>query len=157
MSAIAPCLWFDSQAEEAATFYVSLLDNSRITDVSRYGEGGPQPAGTAIMVHFELDGVAFQALNGGPQFAFTEAVSLAVSTTSQEHTDRLWTALIADGGEESMCGWLKDKYGLSWQIVPTRLGELLSGADAEGAGRAMQAMLTMRKIDIAGLERAYNG
>lgn len=132
MTAIAPCLWFDSQAEEAADFYVSLLGNSRITDVSWYGEGGPQ-------------------------FLFTEAMSLAVSTPSQEETDRLWTALSADGGEESMCGWLKDKYGLSWQIVPTRLGELLSGADAEGAGRAMQAMLTMRKIDIAGLERAYNG
>ncbi|MHA7292398.1 VOC family protein [Arthrobacter sp. HLT1-21] len=157
MSAIAPCLWFDAQAEEAATFYVSLFGKSRIVDVSRYGDGGPQPAGTAIMVQFELDGVAFQALNGGPLFPFTEAVSLAVSTTSQEETDRLWAALIADGGEESRCGWLKDKYGLSWQIVPTRLGELLSGPDAEGAGRAMQAMLAMRKIDIAGLERAYHG
>ncbi|MHA7272886.1 VOC family protein [Arthrobacter sp. TMT4-20] len=157
MSAIATCLWFDAQAEEAAKFYVSLLDNSRITDVSRFGDNGPQPDGTAIMVQFELDGVAFQALNGGPQFAFTEAVSLSVSTTSQKETDRLWDALTADGGEESMCGWLKDRYGLAWQIVPARLGELLSGADAEGSARAMHTMLKMRKIDIGVLERAYLG
>lgn len=157
MSVIATCLWFDNQAEEAAEFYVSLLDNSRITDVSRFGANGPQPAGTAIMVQFELDGVAFQALNGGPQFAFTEAVSLSVSTASQAETDRLWNALTANGGEESMCGWLKDRFGLSWQIVPTRLGELLAGTDAEGSARAMQAMLQMRKIDIAELERAHTG
>ena len=157
MPALTTCLWFDSQAEEAAEFYVSLIDNSRITNVSRYGDGAPVPAGTVMVVDFELDGVPYQGLNGGPMFTFSEAVSLVVSTASQEETDRLWNTLTSDGGEESMCGWLKDKYGLSWQIVPTRLGELLAGPDADGAARAMQAMLTMRKLDIAELERAYNG
>ncbi|MBE0009716.1 MULTISPECIES: VOC family protein [unclassified Arthrobacter] len=157
MSVMTTCLWFDTQAEEAAKFYVSLIGNSRITNISRYGDGAPVPADTVMTVDFLLDGVPYQGLNGGPMFQFTEAVSLVVSTPSQEETDRLWTALTADGGEESMCGWLKDRYGLSWQIVPARLGELLAGPDAEGASRTMQAMLTMRKIEISELERAYNG
>lgn len=156
MQKITPCLWFDNQAEEAANFYVSLFNNSRITDVSRYGEGAPMPEGTALAVDFVLDGVEFQALNGGPAFTFTEAISLSVETQTQEETDEFWERLIADGGQPSQCGWLKDKYGLSWQIVPKVLGELMSDPDQQKAGRVMQAMLQMTKIEISELRAAYD-
>ncbi|MEX0750351.1 MAG: VOC family protein [Dehalococcoidia bacterium] len=155
MQTIVPYLWFDSQAEEAMRFYTALFPNSRVGDVSRYGEGMPMPAGTVMSATFELDGQEFVALNGGPMFKFTEAISLFVKCETQEEVDRLWSALTAHGGEESMCGWLKDRYGLSWQIIPNALGKLLGDPDPEKAGRVMQAMLQMRKIDIAGLREAY--
>jgi len=154
MQKITPCLWFDDQAEDAARFYVSLFRNSTIQDVSRYGEGAPRPAGTAMMVSFVLDGLEVQALNGGPEFSFTEAISLSVTAQTQDEIDHLWEQL-TDGGEPGQCGWLKDRYGLSWQIVPPVLGELLGGPDPERSRRVMQAMLAMSKIDIAGLRAAY--
>jgi predicted 3-demethylubiquinone-9 3-methyltransferase (glyoxalase superfamily) len=154
MQKITPYLWFDNQAEEAANFYTSILKPSKITDVKRYGEGGPAPAGTAMIVAFELHGQEFIALNGGPQFKFTEAISFYVSCQTQAEVDELWEKLSA-GGEKGPCGWLKDKYGLSWQIIPTALPELLGDPDPEKAGRVMQAMLHMSKIDIQGLRRAY--
>jgi predicted 3-demethylubiquinone-9 3-methyltransferase (glyoxalase superfamily) len=154
MSEITPCLWFDSEGEEAARFYVSLFPNSRITGISYYGEAGPGPAGAVLTVGFELDGRPFTALNGGPEFSFTEAVSLQIDCADQAEADRYWAALTADGGEESMCGWLKDKYGLSWQVVPRRLQELISDPDPGRARRAMEKMLTMRRIDIAEVEAA---
>lgn len=157
MQNIRPCLWFDNQAEEAANFYVSLFENSRIIDISRYGEGAPFPAGTALTVLFEIDGMRVQALNGGPAFAFTEAVSLAVDARTQADIDRLWDALTAEGGAPGQCGWLTDRYGLSWQIVPPRLGELLADPDRERADRVMQAMLQMTKLDIGVLETAHSG
>ncbi len=157
MNPIKMCLWFDTQAEQAANFYVSLFDNSRIVAVSRYGEGAPLPAGTALAVEFELDGVPMQAINGATAPAPSLAISLSVSAPTQPEIDRLWGALIADGGAPSQCGWLTDKYGFAWQIVPPRLGELLADPDTAKAGRAMQAMLTMTKLDIAALESAYNG
>lgn len=151
MQKITPFLWFDSQAEEAANFYVSIFKNSKILGVNRAGEAGP-----AITVSFELDGLAFTALNGGPHFTFSEAISLYVDCTSQEEVDELWAKLTA-GGEESMCGWLKDKYGLSWQIVPRILIELMQDKDPAKAKRVTEAMLQMRKIDIAKLQQAYAG
>ena len=154
MQKITPFLWFDDQAEDAARFYVSLFRNSTILDVSRYGEGAPRPAGTAMMVSFVLDGLEVQALNGGPEFSFTEAISLSVTAQTQDEIDHLWEQL-TDGGEPGQCGWLKDRYGLSWQIVPPVLGELLGGPDPERSRRVMQAMLAMSKIDIAGLRAAY--
>jgi predicted 3-demethylubiquinone-9 3-methyltransferase (glyoxalase superfamily) len=154
---IAPCLWFDGDAETAVELYTSLLPDSRVTSLSRYGEGARFPAGTAFVVEFELAGRSFMALNGGPEFAFTEAISLSVACEDQAEVDRLWDALIADGGEPSQCGWLKDRFGLSWQIVPTRLGELMQDPDPEKAGRVQQAMLGMRKLDIAALEAAHRG
>ena len=156
MSSISPFLWFDSQAEEAATFYVSLFPDSRIVSVARYPEGAPQPAtpGAAMSVSFVLDGLDFQALNGGPQFAFTEAISLFVTAETQEKIDFYWDALTSDGGEAGQCGWLKDRWGLSWQIVPPALGDLLGDPDIERAGRVMRAMLGMQKIVIADLENA---
>jgi predicted 3-demethylubiquinone-9 3-methyltransferase (glyoxalase superfamily) len=154
MSSISPFLWFDSEAEQAAEFYVSLFPNSSISDVARYPEGSPMPAGSAMSVTFLLDGVEVQALNGGPEFAFTEAFSFFVEVETQEEIDRYWDALTADGGEESQCGWLKDRWGLSWQIVPKAMGELLGGADTERAARAMQVMLGMKKLVIAELEAA---
>jgi predicted 3-demethylubiquinone-9 3-methyltransferase (glyoxalase superfamily) len=157
MQKITPCLWFDTQAEDAAHYYVSIFKDSRINDVSRYGEGAPVPAGTAMMVDFELQGVAFQALNGGPAFSFSEAVSFSVEAPTQADIDYLWDALTADGGEPGRCGWLKDKYGLSWQIVPPLLGELMSDPDSEKAGRVMQAMLAMGKIVISELQDAHRG
>lgn len=157
MQKIVPSLLFDHEAEEAATFYVSVFENSEITDVSRYGEGAPLPAGTALAVSFVVDGVEFKAINGGPDVTFTEATSFSVSAETQEEIDRLWDTLTADGGEPSMCGWLKDKYGLSWQIVPPILGELMNDPDPEKSGRVMQAMLGMGKLDIAELRAAYNG
>jgi predicted 3-demethylubiquinone-9 3-methyltransferase (glyoxalase superfamily) len=156
MSKITPCLWFDTDGEEAARFYTSLFPNSRIGHVSRYGEAGPGPAGTAMTVSFELDGEPFLALNGGPNHTFSDAVSFKVSCADQDEVDRFWDAL-TEGGEEGRCGWLKDRFGLSWQIVPTRLPELLGNPDAEKAGRAMAAMMTMKKIQIDALERAATG
>jgi predicted 3-demethylubiquinone-9 3-methyltransferase (glyoxalase superfamily) len=156
MQKIVTYLWFDSQAEEAAELYTSLFENSRITQVQRYGDVGPGPAGTAMMVGFELAGQEFLALNGGPQYKFTEAVSLFVKCKDQKEVNRLWAAL-TKGGEEQPCGWLKDRFGLSWQIIPDALPRLMGDPDPEKAGRVMQAMLQMRKIDLAGLERAYAG
>ena len=156
MQNITPCLWFDDQGEDAANFYVSIFERSRILGVSRYGEGAPVPAGTAMVVEFELDGLRLQALNGGPAFNFTEAISLSIAAPTQADIDRLWDALTADGGEPGQCGWLKDKYGLSWQVVPPRLSELLSDPDPAKAGAVMQAMLPMGKLDLAALEAAYN-
>ncbi len=153
MSKITPCLWFDTQGEEAAQFYTSIFSNSRIVHVARYGEAGPRPAGTVMVVVFELDGQRFLALNSGPQFTFSEAISLQVDCRSQEEVDEYWSRL-GEGGEEGPCGWLKDRYGLSWQIVPTRLTELLDDPDPETSQRVMRAMLEMRKIDIAALEQA---
>ena len=153
MQKILTYLWFDNQAEEAAMFYTSLFDESRILDVSRYGDAGPGPVGQAMTVKFRLAGQEFLALNGGPAFRFNEAISLLVNCADQAEVDELW-ARLTEGGEESQCGWLKDKYGLSWQIIPTALMDLLGDPDPGRAGRAMQAMLGMRKIDIAALRRA---
>ena len=155
MQKITPFLWFDDQAEEAAEFYVSLFKNSAITGVSRYGEGAPAPVGTAMSVTFVLDGLEFQALNGGPEFSFTEAISLFVTAETQDEIDHLWGKLTS-GGEPGQCGWLKDRYRLSWQIVPPVLGELLGDRDADRSSRVMQAMLGMGKIDIAALRAAYD-
>lgn len=160
MQKITPCLWFDDQAEEAARFYTSVFRDSRVLNITRYGEAGHEvhgrSAGTVMTVEFEIQGQKFTALNGGPQFRFTEAISLAVDCADQEEVDRYWSAL-SDGGEEGPCGWLKDRYGLSWQVVPRTLPELLSSADADRAGRVMEAMLRMKKIDIAALKAAYDG
>jgi predicted 3-demethylubiquinone-9 3-methyltransferase (glyoxalase superfamily) len=156
MPKITPFLWFDDQAEEAMNFYVSLFKNSRVISVSRYGDGGPRPKGMVMTATFELDGQQITALNGGPEFKFTEAFSFAVSCDTQEEVDRLWNKL-TDGGEASQCGWLKDRYGLSWQIVPKALPELLGDKDPVKANRVMQAMLKMKKIDVAALRRAYDG
>ncbi len=154
MQKITPNLWFDTEAEEAAKFYTSIFKDSKIDAVSHYGEAGPRPAGMVLTVDFQLEGQKFTALNGGPDFKFTEAISLLVNCESQEEVDELW-ATLSEGGEEGPCGWLKDRYGLSWQIIPTRLGELLQDKDAERANRVMDAMLQMGKIDIAALEKAY--
>lgn len=154
MPKIRTFLWYDDQAEEAARFYTSLLPNSRVTNTTRYENAGP--SGTVTIVEFELDGQQFTAMNAGPHFKFTEAISIEVSTEDQEETDRLWNALIANGGAPSMCGWLKDRFGLSWQIVPKALPRLLA-LPGEAGQRAMQAMLKMQKLDIAELERAAKG
>lgn len=156
MNGIETCLWFDTQAEEAAQFYVSLFPNSRIKETSHYGEGAPVPAGTVLMVTFDLDGRPFQALNGGPHYQFTPAVSFAISCHGQEEVDYYWDALVA-GGEESQCGWLIDRFGLSWQVVPDVLGSLIGSPDAAAGQRAMAAMLQMRKLDIATLQAAHDG
>jgi predicted 3-demethylubiquinone-9 3-methyltransferase (glyoxalase superfamily) len=153
---ITTCLWFDSQAEEAADFYVSVFDGSRILNVAHYGEGGPGPAGQAMTVEFEIEGRKFLGLNGGPAFTFSEAVSFVIDCSSQEEVDRYWTSL-TEGGSEGQCGWLKDKYGVSWQVVPSVMGQLLGGPDPEGSQRTMQAMLGMRKLEIAELQAAYDG
>ena len=153
ISRISPCLWFDTQAEQAAEFYTSLFEDSRVVEISRYGDAGPRPAGTAMTVVFELEGLRFTALNGGPEFTFNEAVSFQISCEGQDEVDRLWDAL-SEGGEEGPCGWLKDRFGLSWQIIPTALPQLLSQPDPEKAQRVMQAMLAMKKLDIGELERA---
>jgi predicted 3-demethylubiquinone-9 3-methyltransferase (glyoxalase superfamily) len=153
MQRITPCLWFDTQGEEAANFYVSLFKNSRITDVGYYGEAGPRPAGTVMIVAFELDGQPFTALNGGPEFTFDEAISFQVACESQEEVDHYWDGLSA-GGEEGPCGWLKDRYGVSWQVVPNVMLELLKDPDAGRSQRAMAAMMTMKKIDIAAVQAA---
>jgi predicted 3-demethylubiquinone-9 3-methyltransferase (glyoxalase superfamily) len=153
MKKITPCLWFDTEGEEAAHFYTSVFPNSRIVEVSHYGSAGPRPEGTVMTVSFELDGQPFVALNGGPDFTFSEAISFQVDCESQEEVDAYWSTL-SEGGEEGPCGWLKDKFGLSWQIVPTVLPELLSDPDREKSQRVMQAMLSMKKIEIDELERA---
>ncbi len=153
MQKITPCLWFDTEGEEAARFYTSVFPNSRVTEVTRYGSAGPRPEGTVMTVSFELDGQHFVALNGGPEFTFNEAISFQVSCQTQEEVDRFWSAL-AGGGEEGPCGWLKDRFGVSWQIIPTALPELLSDPDREKSQRVMQAMLGMKKIEISELERA---
>ena len=151
MKKITPFLWFDTQAEEAMNFYVSLFKNSKVLGVSR------GPDGNAFTVSFELDGQEFMALNAGPLFKFNESISMFVSCEDQTEVDYFWDKLTADGGEESMCGWLKDKYGLSWQIVPKQLGELMGDSDPEKSGRVMQAMLKMQKIVVADLQKAYDG
>jgi predicted 3-demethylubiquinone-9 3-methyltransferase (glyoxalase superfamily) len=153
MPEITPWLWFDTEGEEAASFYTSVFPNSRILEVTRYGSAGPRPEGTVMTVTFELDGQKFGALNGGPEFSFSEAISFMVSCKDQDEVDTYWETL-SEGGEKGPCGWLKDKYGVSWQIVPTALDELLSDPDREKSQRVMEAMLQMGKIDIAGLERA---
>lgn len=153
MTTITPCLWFDTQGEEAAEFYTSIFENSRILHTARYGEAGPRPAGSAMTVSFELDGQKFVALNGGPEFTFSEAISFQIACRSQEEVDAYWSRL-GDGGEEGPCGWLKDRFGVSWQIVPNRLSELLGDPDPETSQRVMRAMLQMRKIDIEALEQA---
>lgn len=153
---IVPFLWFDSQAEEAANFYVSVFKNSRINTVSRYGDTGPGPKGGVMVVSFQLAGQQFMALNGGPYFTFTPAVSFLVQCETQQEVDEFWEKL-SKGGKTEQCGWLKDKYGLSWQIIPTALGEMLSDPDHAKSQRVMQAMLQMTKIDIEGLKKAYAG
>ena len=152
---ITPFLWFDNNAEEAMNHYVSIFKNARIVSVSRYGEAGPGPKGSVMTGTFEIEGQQFMALNGGPHFKFTEAISLFVNCGTQAEVDELWGKLSA-GGSESQCGWLKDKFGLSWQIIPSALGELLGDPDPRKSRRVMQAMLKMGKIDIAGLQAAYN-
>ncbi len=151
---ISPFLWFDHQAEEAARFYTSIFKNSKIEKIIRYGEAGPGPAGSVMTVAFELDGQKFTGLNGGPHFTFTEAISFVVNCETQAEVDEYWAKLSA-GGQEVQCGWLKDKFGLSWQIVPMRLIELLEDKDIAKSQRVMKAMMQMKKIEIAGLERAY--
>jgi predicted 3-demethylubiquinone-9 3-methyltransferase (glyoxalase superfamily) len=156
MSGIAPCLWFDGNAEQAAQLYTSLFKDSRIDKVNRSPADNPStPAGAVLTVEFTLSGRPFIGLNGGPQFPFTEAVSFSIDCEDQAEVDRFWDALIDGGGEASRCGWLKDQFGVSWQVIPRQLPELLGGADREGAARAMEAMLEMTKIDVAKLQDAY--
>ena len=155
MSKITPFLTFNDQAEEAVNLYVSLFKNSKILSINRFGEGAPMPAGTVMTVSFVLDGQEFTALNGGPHFTFTDGFSLYVSCETQAEVDELWEKISA-GGEKGQCGWLKDKYGVSWQIIPTALGQLLGDKDPHKAQNVMQAMLQMTKIDIAALRRAYD-
>jgi predicted 3-demethylubiquinone-9 3-methyltransferase (glyoxalase superfamily) len=155
MQKITPFLWFDDKAEEAMNFYVSIFKNSRVVSITRYGEAGPGAVGSVMTASFVLDGLEFVALNGGPQFTFSPAISFVVNCTTQEEVDELWAKLSA-GGKEVQCGWLEDRYGLSWQIVPTALVEMLNDADPAKANRVMQAMLQMVKIDIEGLRRAYD-
>jgi predicted 3-demethylubiquinone-9 3-methyltransferase (glyoxalase superfamily) len=152
---ITPCLWFNFNAEEAVNYYLSIFKNSRILEISHYGEAMPQHKGKVLILLFEIEGQQFQALNGGAEFPFTEAISLSVDCETQEEVDELWSKLSA-GGSEGQCGWLKDKFGLSWQIVPRTLTEMLKDKDADKAMRVMQAMFTMSKIDIARLQQAYN-
>ena len=157
MQKISPMLWFDTQAEEAANLYTSLFNNSKINQIARYPENTPGQAGTVMTVSFEVDGQEFTALNGGPLFKFTEAISFVVNCKDQAEVDKLWYGLTADGGEESQCGWLKDKFGVSWQIVPDALMELMSDPDKEKTDRVFQAMLKMKKLEIEGLKKAYTG
>jgi len=159
---ISPCLWFDDQAEAAAAFYTAIFNNSKVVNVSRYGEAGREvhgrPPGTVLTVAFELDGQSFTALNGGPVFKFNEAISLQVNCATQEEVDYYWEKLSAGGDDKAQqCGWLKDRFGVSWQIVPVVLVQMISDPDPAKAGRAMEAMLKMKKLDIAGLKRAYAG
>jgi predicted 3-demethylubiquinone-9 3-methyltransferase (glyoxalase superfamily) len=153
---ITPNLWFDTEGEEAASFYTSVFKNSRIVNVAYYTEAGPRPAGTVMTVEFELDGQRFVAINGGPEFTFSEAISLQIDCADQEEVDYYWEKL-SEGGEEGPCGWLKDRYGLSWQVVPTGMDEIFSDPDPERARRAMEAMFQMRKLDIATLRAAADG
>ena len=154
MQKITPFLWFDNQAEEAAQFYTSIFKDSKILQVSRYGDAGPGPKGTVMVVNFQIAGMQVTALNGGPLFKFSEAFSFVVNCENQREIDEYWSKLIAGGGQESQCGWLKDKFGFSWQIVPTVLGKLMANKDPKKANRVMQALLQMKKLDIARLEAA---
>jgi predicted 3-demethylubiquinone-9 3-methyltransferase (glyoxalase superfamily) len=156
MQKIIPNLWFDAEAEEAASFYISVFKNSRVVNVARYPEGSPGPAGTVMSIEFELDGERFVGINGGPQFTFSEAVSFQIGCEDQDEVDYYWERL-SEGGSEGPCGWLKDRFGLSWQVVPTGMDELFSDPNPERAQRAMQAMLGMKKLDIAALQRAADG
>ena len=156
MQKITTFLWFDNNAEEAVNFYVSLFKNSKVLSITRYGEAGPGPAGTVLTAAFQLQGQEFIALNGGPQFKFTEAISFSVNCETQEELDQYWEKL-SEGGEKGRCGWLKDKYGLSWQVNPVVLGEMLQDEDPEKAKRVMEAMLQMNKLDIETLKKAYEG
>jgi predicted 3-demethylubiquinone-9 3-methyltransferase (glyoxalase superfamily) len=151
------CLWFDGQAEEAAHHYVSIFKNSSVGDVTRYTEAGPGPAGSVLTVEFTANGQKFVALNGGPEFTFNEAISFQIHCADQEEVDHYWNKLLEGGGEPGPCGWLKDKYGVSWQVVPTALMDMITGPDQEKAARAMKAMLAMGKLDIAALQKAYDG
>ena len=157
MQKIVTNLWFDTEAEDAAKFYTSIFPNSRIVSVSHYGEAGPREAGMVLTVDFELDGQHYTGINGGPDFKFDEAISLLINCKDQDEVDYYWNKFVGEGGEAGPCGWCKDKFGLSWQVIPTRLGELLGSSDSEKATSAMQAMLQMKKIDVAELERAYEG
>ncbi len=154
MQKIAPFLWFDGKAEEAMNFYASIFKNSKIDTITRYGEEGPGPKGTVMSATFQLEGQEFMALNGGPLFTFSPAISFFVNCETQQEVDELWEKL-SEGGEKQRCGWLKDKYGMSWQIIPTALGQMLQDKDAQKSRRVMKAMLQMGKIDIAGLKLAY--
>ena len=158
---ITPCLWFDTQAEEAANFYVGIFTNSRIGNISRFPDAGKEihgkDAGSVMVVEFEIEGQTFTALNGGPQFTFDEAVSFQVMCETQAEVDYYWSKLTADGGAESQCGWLKDKFKLSWQVVPSIVPKLMTSGNAEGAKRVMNAYLKMKKVDIAAIQRAYDG
>ena len=156
MQKITPFLWFDNQAEEAMNFYTSIFKHSKIGNIARYGEAGPGPKGSVMTASFELEGQQFTALNGGPEYTFTPAISFFVNCATQEEVDELWEKL-SEGGEKGPCGWLKDKYGVSWQIVPTILGELLNNTDAKRSQRVIQAMLQMQKIDVKILQQAYEG
>lgn len=153
---LTTCLWFDGQAEEAANHYISIFEDSKLGKIAHYGDAGPGPAGSVLTVEFELNGQKFVGLNGGPEFTFNEAISFQVSCDDQEEVDYYWSKL-SEGGEEGPCGWLKDKYGVSWQIVPAVLPDLIGDSDPEKANRAMEAMLSMGKLDIAALERAHAG
>ena len=158
MSKISPCLWFDGNAEEAAEFYTSVLPDSHVDKVDRAAADTPSgPQGSVLTVEFTVAGQQFIGLNGGPDFQFNEAISFSIDCEDQAEVDRLWDALVEGGGEHSVCGWLKDRYGVSWQVIPRRLAELVNGPDPEGAARAMKAMLEMTKIDVAKLEEAYDG
>jgi predicted 3-demethylubiquinone-9 3-methyltransferase (glyoxalase superfamily) len=150
---LTPCLWFDTEAEAAAKYYTSIFPNSRILDVSHFGEAGPRPAGMVLTVSFELGGHEFTALNGGPEFKFNEAISFQIRCDTQDEVDRYW-AKLTEGGEEGPCGWLKDRYGVSWQVIPKRLEELLTDPDPDRSQRAMRAMMQMKKLDVAALEEA---
>lgn len=154
---ITPFLWFNNQAEDAAHFYTSIFKNSKILSVSRYGDAGPGPKGSVMVVSFQLAGQEFTALNGGPQFTFSEAVSFVVNCENQQEIDEYWSKLTSGGGQESLCGWLKDKFGFSWQIVPVQMGKLMTHKDPQKANRVMQALLKMKKIDIGTLEAAAEG
>ena len=154
MPTITPYLWFDTQGLEAAEFYASLFPNSELTSVTHFGEGGPRPAGSVMTVEFTLDGRSYTALNGGPEYALDEAFSLQIVCADQAEVDRYWEALTADGGEEGRCGWCKDRFGVSWQVVPDGLGELLGDPDPGRASRAVQAMLTMSKLDLSAMRAA---
>ncbi|MEX2110310.1 MAG: VOC family protein [Gemmatimonadaceae bacterium] len=155
MQKITPFLWFDGKAEEAMNFYVSIFKNSKVVSVTRYGDAGPGPKGSVMSATFQLEGQQFYALNGGPQFTFTPAISMFVSCETQKEVDKLWEKL-SEGGRKDRCGWLQDKYGLSWQIIPTLLGKMLQDKDRAKANRVMQAMLQMDKIDIKRLKQAYD-
>jgi predicted 3-demethylubiquinone-9 3-methyltransferase (glyoxalase superfamily) len=154
MPKITPFLWFDTQAEAAANFYCSVFPNSKIGRVTRYGKAGPGPEASVLTISFSLDGQEFTALNAGPQFKFTEAISFVVPCKTQSEIDHYWSKLTADGGQESMCGWLKDKFGLSWQIIPANIGELMSDPDPQKSNRVIEALLKMKKLDIATLQKA---